>query len=201
LGLSAWLYNGTTTVQIGLTGPEYTRSDGYKYTDILYTRLNQAGQVAGDSYRYNGGGTQLGQDAWFYDPTLDKTFTLNLSTRSDGYAYSYVSNYFGDNGLVLGAYTLFDALDNNLGDRAFSFTVADGLHDLGALVDGGLTANGWEYLASAFRDNGLGQILGSGLLSQSGGGLAYLLTPVPEPSTLTLAAIALTALLWLMTSS
>lgn len=179
-GQSAWLYDGATTIDIGLTGPEYTRDDDEKYSKAQ--DLNEAGQVIGYSNRFNGGDTQLGQHAWFYDPLLNQTFAMNLSTRSDGYAYSS-SNYLGADGLVLGTYTLFDALDNDLGFRAFSFTTADGLHDLGALVDGGLAANGWDSLANAIRANGLGQILGSGkLTSQSGGQMAYLLTPIiPEP--------------------
>ena len=53
LGLSAWLYDGTTTLNIGLTGSEYTRSDGFQYS--VYQQLNEAGQVSGASARYNGG--------------------------------------------------------------------------------------------------------------------------------------------------
>ena len=65
--------------------------------------------------------------------------------------------------------------------------MADGMHDLGALVDGGLPANGWEALASSLFSNGLGQITGNGKrVSQSGGQMGYLLTPVPEPATLVL---------------
>jgi hypothetical protein len=190
LGYSVWLYHGATTVQIGLTGPEFTRNDGYKRSDPI--QLNEVGQVIGTSYRYNGGiPNAWGQDAWFYDPVLDQTFPLRLSMRSDGYASSSAA-YLGEDGLVLGTYALFDASDNYLGNRAFYFTVADGLHDLGALVDGGLTANGWDYLASAIRTSGAGHILGHGkLTSQSAGQMAYLLTPVaiPEPSTFILAAV------------
>lgn len=102
---------------------------------------------------------------------------MNFSTRSDGYTYS-LARYLGEDGLILGTYTLFDAFENDLGARAFSFTVSDGLHDLGSLVEGGLTANGWDFLADAIRANNLGQILGYGkLTSQSGGQMAYLLTP------------------------
>ena len=178
LGRSVWLYDGATTIDIGLTGPEHTSSNGYKYSDAKeFKQLNEAGQVIGWSYRYNGG-TNLGQDAWLYDPTLDQTFALNLSTRSDGYAYSSAT-YLGEDGLVLGSYTLFDALDNDLGGRAFYFTIADGLHDLGSLVEGGLAANGWDSLYIAIRANGLGQILGHGFLTpQSAGIMSYLLTPV-----------------------
>jgi hypothetical protein len=244
LGITAWLHNGSTTIELGFTGPEYTRTDGVKLSGVyklnevgqaigisvrangnlwgvdtpwlydgtttipigltgsVYTttngqsnnqpeQLNEAGQVTGYTWRFNGGSTYLGQDAWFYDPSRHQTTALRLSTRSDGYAYS-VANYLGEDGLVLGTYTLYDALDRNLGNRAFYFTIADGLHDLGVLVDGGLTANGWSSLASVLRTNGQGQILGHGrLTSQTGGQMAYLLTPIPEPSTFILVTVAL----------
>jgi hypothetical protein len=184
LGQSAWLYNGATTREIGLTGADHTFTSGYKYS--IAVDLNEAGQVIGRSHRYIGS-SSLGGDAWLYDPVLDQTIPLRLSTSSGGFADSS-AYYLGEDGLVLGTYTLFDTLDNRLGDRAFFFTIADGLHDLGALVDGGLPANGWEYLANAIRANGRGQILGYGkLTSQSAGQMPYLLTPtVPEPSTILL---------------
>jgi hypothetical protein len=181
LGTSVWLYDGTTTHDIGLTGPAYTRDDGFEQS--IPGQLNGAGQVIGTTSRYNGGAAEMGQDAWFYDPVLDQTFALQLSTRSDGYALSY-ANYFGEDGLVLGSYELFDALDDDLGLRAYSFTVSDGLHDLGPLVNGGLAGNGWEWLANAYLANNMGLILGVGkLTSQPDGQAVYLLRPaVPEPS-------------------
>jgi hypothetical protein len=197
-GQDAWLYDGSTTIDIGFTRSEHTRIDGYKYSSAR--QLNEAGQVIGYSYRYDGGSTDLGQDAWFYDPLLDETFALTLSTRSDGYAFSS-ADYLGEDGLVVGTYTLFDAFDNNLGYRAFYFTVADGLHDLGSLVDGGLAANGWDDLVvnqfGTLRANDLGQIIGYGkLTSQTNGVMAYLLTPViPEPSALILAMFGTMGLL------
>jgi hypothetical protein len=154
--------------------------------------LNEAGQVVGHSSRFNGTDS-LGRDAWFYDPVLHQTFALQLSRRSDGLAYS-IPRYLGDDGLVLGTYTRFDTPGSGQ-ERAFYFTVADGPHDLGALVDGGLAANGWDVLADAIRTNGLGQILGHGkLASQSSGQMAYLLTPIPEPSALVLLTVTLVAL-------
>jgi hypothetical protein len=137
--------------------------------------MNEAGQVIGHSNRWISGG--MGSDnAWFYDPVLHQTFELVPSLRSDGLAFSVVG-YLGEDGLVLGNYDLFDEMDNFVGTRAFYFTVADGLHDLGSLVDGGLTAHGWESLAMAIRGNGLGQIIGSGaLISQAG--QPFLLKPI-----------------------
>jgi hypothetical protein len=188
LGRTAWLYNGTTTIELGLTGPEYTRSDGYKYSESH--QLNEAGQVVGYSQRFDSDH----HDLWLYDSLLDRTFALRFPGHGTDFHYSF--GYLGDDGLVLGNYHSVD--DGHNGDgSAFAFTIADGFHDLGSLVDGGLGDNGWEYLAHAIRANGLGQILGHGKLrSESGGQLAYLLTPVvPEPSSIVLGALTFLTLL------
>jgi hypothetical protein len=190
LGGSCWLFDGATTIELGLAGPEYTRSDGYRLSSAR--TLNEASQVIGSSPRYSGD-ADLGQDAWFYDPILQQTSPLRLSTRSDGYARSE-AYFLGEDGLVLGAYTLFDELGNDLGSRNFYFTPSDGLHDLGSLVEGGLAVNGWTSLTNgAYEANSRGQILGTGKLSPDGKFASYLLTPisVPEPSTFILAAAAL----------
>ncbi|MEX2167780.1 MAG: hypothetical protein WD851_00595 [Pirellulales bacterium] len=205
-GRTAWLYDGATTIAIGLKGSEHTRNDGYKNSATL--GLNEAGQVHGYSQRFNGDSVDSGRDAWFYDPMLDQTLSLQLSTRSDGYAFSEVG-YLGEDGLTLGLYTLFDSFDNNLGYRAFYFTPADGLHDLGSLVGGGLSPAGWDWLASAIRASGLsirtndkGQILGQGkLISQSDGQMVYLLTPVPEAGSEVLVGLAVGGLVLLWTST
>lgn len=192
LGYSTWLYNGSSTVNIGLTGMEHTRDDGYKNSGGAF--LNASGQVIGGATRYNGGAAYLGATAWFYDPTLTKTFDLDFSFRNDGYAYSKFG-YLGNDGLALGYYELFDSVTNTLlGNRAFSFTVKGGAHDLGSLVEGGLGAAGWDSLADAVRTNDLGQIVGSGLLTgMPYGSMAYILTPVP-------ATVPVPATAWLLGS-
>ncbi len=210
LGRSAWLYNGTATLNVGLTDPMHTRADGYRYNggiqlsgeDEQSLLLNALGQVAGQAERYNGGDPRLGYSAWMYDPGTNTTYPFDLSTRSDGYAYSEVQ-YLTDNGLVLGFYELFDESGNDLGRRPFYFTVADGLHDLGSLVNGGLAANGWDYLEWTIDPAG-GYIAGFGEPLGGGGGgygygpgdpFAYLLSPlqqqgeIPEPASLTLLAL------------
>jgi hypothetical protein len=165
-------------VNIGLVDSIHTRADGYKYSSTSFSdiALNESDQSIGYSFRFLGGDTQLGQTAWFYDPVLNHTTPLVLSTRSDGFAFS-TAEYLGEDGLVLGSYSMFDSLDNDLGERLFYFTLADGLHDLGSLVQGGLSANGWNHLAELLRANGMRQILGHGLLtSQTSGQMPYLLT-------------------------
>jgi REP element-mobilizing transposase RayT len=115
LGRSAWLYNGATTINIGLTGPEHTRNDGYKVTSILPNSSigwNEAGQVIGNSNRYNGSSFDRGRSTWLYNGTT--TIPIGLTgpeyTRSDGYKYSGTlrlneagqvigySNRYGDGG-------------------------------------------------------------------------------------------------------
>jgi len=179
MGVSAWFYNGSSTSNIGLTGAMYTRDDGYKQSDP--NRLSDSGQVLGNAYKYNGGSAGLGRSAWLYDMSLNQTFDMTLSARSDGYAYSQ-GLYLGEDGLVLGEYTLFDEMDVNLGERAFIFTIEDGLSDLGLLVDESFTQEGWDFLAEAIRANDMGQIFGHGLLDgMLSGQMAYLLDPTPVP--------------------
>jgi probable HAF family extracellular repeat protein len=167
LGQSAWFYNGTSSVNIGLTGPNHTRPDGYKYSKAL--ELNDAGWVIGYSERF-AESSAVGQDAWVYHPSLNQTIPLQLATAPDGYAYSS-AEFLGADGLVLGYYQPLEGPSH-----AFYYTPAEGIHDLGTLVAGGLAANDWEYLATAFQANGLSQILGAGLpTTQSSGQKPFLL--------------------------
>ncbi len=178
-GDSAWLYDGRSTMNIGLTDAEHTRStDNYRFSSAQF--LNEAGQVAGIASRYDGE-SSIGQSAWLYDGST--TISIDpLSVRlSDGYAFSEAS-YLGEDGLVLGSYTLFDALDNDLGSRAFWFTTEEGAFDLGLLVDDSFTNLDWMHLATVILANQEGFIIGSGLLNDMDAGqAAYLLTPSPVP--------------------
>ena len=183
LGQSAWLYSGGTTTNIGLTDTEHTRNDGYRFSMGISAGkgLNEAGQVAGYAERFNGGATSLGISAWLYDSAIDQTYGLDLSIRSDGYAYSFPT-YLGEDGLMLGLYNLYGEDDTFLGTRAFSFTLSDGLFDLGSLINGGLDASGWSSLADALRSNTAGQIAGHGLLSDmTNGQMSYVLNPQAVP--------------------
>ena len=191
LGRSAWVAETTGTTKIGLIGADYTRNDGYQFNQA--SNLNDAGHIIGFANRY-ASSLQIGQSAWFHDATLNQTIELLPSIRAtDNYGFSealYLSNN-GD-GMVLGRYTLFDAMSNNLGDRAFLFTPEQGLFDLGSLVEGGLAIFDWNRLALAIRGNYNGLIVGHGQLnSQSLGQMAFLLTPqaVPEPGLASIAVV------------
>jgi hypothetical protein len=180
-GQSAWIYSNGHTTRLGYSDAAHTRSD-IGYQDSYLTALNEAGQVIGTSARYSGVAS-MGRSGWFYDDDLDQLFSLNFSVRSDGYCFTSPA-YVGDDGTVLGSYELFGAAGQDLGERAFLWTMTDGMKDLGALVDGGLTANGWQSLSRASFMGSQGEILGSGHpTSYPGGNVAFLMTPVPEPAT------------------
>lgn len=181
-GSSAWVYDGSSTLEIGLTDAIHTREDGYQNNSV--NKINALGQVAGSAERFDYyGSLPLGMSAWLYDPLTDITYNLGIpGTGQTDRAESGVT-FLGDDGLALGYYHLFDANGYQSGTRVFAFTVVDGWNDLGNLVDGGLNAGGWEYLADAYRADGASVIAGNGKLAGINGQAAYLLTPVPEPET------------------
>jgi len=111
-GKRAWFYNGSTTqVLDGLQGGYFVNANG-QY-QALPNALNDAGQVTGTSYRYNGG-TGIGLQGWFYDSTTDTTVALGLTdpayTReSDNKQYHFPSA-LSETGMVLGASDRYDGL-------------------------------------------------------------------------------------------
>jgi len=196
LGSTAWLYDGDTTFAIGLTDNQYTREDGYRDGDVYH--LNEVGQVTGVAHRYVGS-ERLGSSAWLFDGS--STIDLTLSERSDGYAFS-VPTYLGDDGLIVGLYTLFGDADNDLGSRAFWFHESEGLFDLGLLVDESFAEQDWAFLASAVSANLQGKVIGDGLLNDmpmpiGDQGVAYLVEVVPVPPAAWLFGSALGLLGWL----
>lgn len=193
LGQSTWLYNGTSTLNIGLTGADYVGTDGYLSSHVVH--MNEAGQVLGTSQRFRDGAS-VGMDGWVYDPILGSTVALQLSVSDDGNAFSG-ARYLSENGAVYGAYMLFEG-NAELGFRVFSWDRENGMQDLGSLVEGGLTANGWDSLFDPALTNAAGAYAGHGLRLGAAGEAPFLLTPVsvPEPSTLVLAALGLGCLLY-----
>jgi hypothetical protein len=176
-GASAWYFDGNTTVELfGPSGAQYTGPNGHRQTSA--GRVNEAGQILGSSNRYDPvTGQDRGSSSWLYDLATDQYFDFTLSTSNTGDALSSAL-YLGEDGLVLGNYLYYK---NGVyqGWRAFAFTMLDGLTDLGLLIDGDLTADGWSALASAFRGND-SAIRGSG--TKDGNNQGFLLTAIPGKS-------------------
>jgi len=128
------------------------------------TDINDAGYIVGHS----------GGRPFFYDGTMhDLGF--------NGYAYG-----INEQNQIVGSASF--GADPNDSYRAFLYDTTNGLVDLNTLID---PQPGW-ILYSANDINELGQIVGTGYLN--GLPRAFLLTPVPEPSTIFLGAFGLASL-------
>lgn len=113
LGVDAWLYTGTGYIGLGLTGPGYEQSNGYRVSTVV-TKQNSLGQLAGHSTRYSGS-TSLGNDAWLYNGAA--TIRLGLDgadyQKSDGHRESYI-DALNDQGQVIGSSVR--VIDGNFGE-------------------------------------------------------------------------------------
>ena len=152
LGLDAWFFNGTSTQLIGLTGSgyEYAASGGIARTSSI-TRLNEQGQAIGQTNRYSASGENLGVSGWFYDSDTGITTPLEFSVNVQNYSVTTPS-ILTEQGVVLGLYERQDPDD--FGPRAFWWSTEAGFHDLGELVNVGLTAAGWESLEFPIQASG-----------------------------------------------
>jgi hypothetical protein len=203
LGQDAWYYNGSTNQQIVVNGAgdSYVTSAGTCETSYPY-EMNATGDVIGNSYRYSSTGNSLGQDGWFFNSSTDSTDLLQFSVdSSNGYSYT-APEVLTDAGAVLGYYDLYNGSTLE-GQDAFYWSESNGFHDLGTLVNGGLSASGWDALQSVISAsdndvNGYPQfVVGYGLLNgqelsnnSSVGSSVFLLSAiVPEPASLALTAI------------
>jgi hypothetical protein len=103
-----------------------------------------------------------------------------FSERADGFAQSSV-RALTDDGWVFGDYHKYDGM-NDLGDFAFLWSPQQGFFDLSSLVEGGLSAAGWERLRMVTGVYADGTLFGRGVTS-FGGTMDFVLRPVvPEPT-------------------
>jgi hypothetical protein len=86
-GQDVWVWTGTATVQLGLLGPAYTGSQGYRSSDIAQVRDDL---VLGKSYRITGVNGINGTDLWAW--SADGLSQIGLAgaefTGPDGYQES-----------------------------------------------------------------------------------------------------------------
>jgi len=195
--------NGTMTVISGLDG-----------ISRVIAKINDQGQIvgnyaspSGNSHAFiygNGTLTDLG--------TLGGSFSLAEAVNNRGQAVGYsldqngnthafiysggtMTDINGQNNGTSNAYGINDAgqvVGNN--DTVGPFLYANGtLSSLNSLLD---NPPGFVQLNSAIDINSSGQILAGGTLN--GLGQSFLLTPVPEPSSLVLLGIGACGVSWLL---
>jgi hypothetical protein len=176
LGSATWLTktNGVTS-EIGLTGPAYTRNDGYAQSTILL--VTESGYVAGSAERYNGGALQLGVSGWIYQPLLEQTTELVFSTALSGQAFTQIQ-LMTETGLAAGFYTLYSG-NTDMGSRAFVWLPEVGGFDLGAYIGPAQ----FSLLSGVSAGNITNYIAGTGVPLGNLGQAVFAATAVPEPGT------------------
>lgn len=195
-GTAVWMDDGTGAIRLGLTGIGF-QNTATNWEGSQAKGLNEEGQVAGISFRYDGS-TRRGQSGWFYDPLTDTTTELVFSTRNDGHAMTYVSALLED-GSVLGAYEVFAGALSQ-GHAIFSWDADNGMIDLGALATSPEDVD-WAQFTSMRAASESGYVTGQGQINgqvltegpqfvETEGISAYLLKPIPEPSSLIMLAFA-----------
>ena len=167
----AMLYDGTMH-DLGTLGGTYSYGD----------RINDSGQVTGVSYTAD----DAESHAFLWTPATPNSTSGTMHDL--GTLGGSLSHGFGINssGQVTGVSYMTD--DVRL--HAFLYTSGIGIVDLNTLVN---PLSGWE-LANAIAINDAGQITGWGLID--GQQHAFLLNPVPEPSTFAQLALSVIAIFY-----
>lgn len=170
LGVDTWAFNPATglTVQTGLVGPEYVRSDGYSSSQKAWQ--NSSGQIVGQTSRsfiVTGGA-----DAWYFDPATNTTYMPtaglpNMVRAIDGRRGSS-ADYITEDGVMLGKFTEYVGSDVNGVQKVFVYRPDLGIAVLGELAEGGLSAAGFATLQQTLFFKDMDIIVGRALaLGQS----------------------------------
>lgn len=179
IGQDGWYYDGASTVKIGLSGPGYTYSSlGTPAQYVMPQTMNESGDVIGYNLRLTTSGQNVGFAAWFFDPKSDQTYQVGPSTYTN-----IVANAITPGGVVLGYFSATPTANHS-----FYWSESEGFVDLGTLIAGGLSAQGWQVLnvpigSGMDAPDGTPQtILGEGIMNGRTDMTQFLLTQVPEPT-------------------
>jgi probable HAF family extracellular repeat protein len=145
------------------------------------THINDTGQVVGV------GSGVAGQHAFLWTPDMPNGSEGSMTDLGDlpgGLSYSGASS-INSHGQVVGLATIDVPLGES-GTRAFLWMSSLGMVNLNDYLDP-ISGDGWT-LHRAWDINDAGQIVGSGLYN--GVGRGFLLTPIPEPTSLALLTIS-----------
>ena len=188
----AWFAPAATpAVQIGLFDTYHTATTaGYTYTSSSVNELTDSGLVGGSSGRFAPGtATSLGSDPWIYDATTGITTNLDPFANSPTAYFSGSITYLSETGLAVGQYKTNSAASFS----AFAWTPTSGFIDLTTAAGLSTGTSPFQTLINGFSINPDGTIyatagtLNNGTASQTG--IAVLTVAVPEPATLSIAAV------------
>lgn len=157
LGHDAWVWNGSTTIQVGLIDAAHTSSAGYR--DSGPALQNDAGQVVGVSDRFSGA-TQIGEDAWVWNGAATQQIGLADAAHTAGSGQRHVAIRFqNDAGHVAGYSSRYTGLNSDNGVDAWAW---DGVatHQIG-LAGGPYTGVSGFQSSEPFLQNSMGHIAGA----------------------------------------
>jgi hypothetical protein len=148
---------------VGLRGPGYTASDGAQSTYLADS--DRVGRIIGNSKRLFLDGTDLGETAFYYDPSTRISIPIELSVRTaDGFAFSRLQQLTTD-GYAIGTYKFFANGEGEGVARAFAFRPDVGVVHLEELVTGGIAAGGFATLGNAQLSESRSLFVGNGTLN------------------------------------
>lgn len=158
MGSSAWLYDGSTTQEIGLINAAHTNSTtGYRSNYAKF--INDAGYVAGEASRYNGGNS-TGVSAWVYNGTTSTEIGLTNATHTDsttGYRTNYVSA-INNTGSVAGRASRYNS-GNYTGESAWIYNGSTS-NEIGLMGAANTNLNTGAQYNEVTRLNNAGQAIG-----------------------------------------
>lgn len=180
-GRATWVWRADLgTVRTGYFDEVHTQNTtGLQFSENL--SWNQSGMVVGRSTRYDSLGAFVGTTLWAFEPGVGSTVPLIFSVSDEGhYHTTFVA--LTETNWVLGSYFKYEG-NTFIQSRAYIWSADRGFAELGEIVDGGLTANGWTTLFNAYGADGVDLIAGYGRIFDGPASTrgAFVLTGIPSP--------------------
>ncbi len=157
VGRDAWVWDGVTYQQLGLTGPEYINNTYGTSSSLAF--ISPGGIITGSSYRYDFASRPRGSTVWIFSGGTYQTPGLNDATHTspNGTRESGIGRVW-DDGSAFGEQTTYSSATSDTGKDIWQF--AGGSTVLVGLVGPEyISAAGLRYTGASYS-NEAGVIIG-----------------------------------------